>query len=95
MNVQDYKKGSGFITEGISFVRLCDCLAKQPDVTFTDRRRFFLGAGNIRGEFIFRGHTFKIEPWDVDDSLFVSPKDEDVNLTEIAELRDHVAQFKS
>lgn len=95
MNVQDFKKGCGFITEGISFVRLCDCLAKQPGVTFTHRRRFFWSAADIRGEFVFHGHTFKIEPWDIDDSLFVSPKDEGVDLAEIAELRDHVAQLKS
>jgi hypothetical protein len=94
MNVQDFKQGCGFITEGISFVRLCDCLAKHPHVIFTDRRRFFWGAADIRGEFVFHGIHFKIEPWDIDDSLFVSPKDEGVDLTEIAELRDHVALFK-
>ena len=93
MNVQDFKKGCGFIVEGLSFGGLCDCLAEQSGVTFTDRRRFFWGAADIRGEFVFHGHTFKIEPWDIDDSIFVSPKDAGVDLPEIVELRDHVARF--
>jgi len=93
MNVQDFKKGCGFITEGISFVSLCDCIAEFPGVSFTDRRRFFWGAGDIRGEFMFRGHAFKIEPWDIDDSIFISPKDKEASCPEIAEIRDHVAQF--
>jgi uncharacterized membrane protein len=95
LNVQDFKKGCGFITHGTSFHVLCDYLATQPGVTFTDRRQFFSSAAEIRGEFLFRGHTFKIVPGDVDDSLFVSPKDAGVELPEIAELRDHVARFKS
>jgi hypothetical protein len=92
MKVQDFKKGCGFIVEGVPFVRLCDCLAAHRDVSFTDRRRFFWSASDIRGEFVFRGHTFKVEPWDIDDSLFVSPKDAGVELPEVTELRDHVAK---
>ena len=93
MNVQDFKEGCGFIVEGISFGSLCDRLAQHSEVTFTDRRRFFWSAADIRGEFVFRRHTFKIEPWDIDDSIFVTPKDAGVDLPEIAELRDHVARF--
>jgi hypothetical protein len=93
MKVEDFKKGCGFIVQGISFVRLCSCIAAHPGVSFTDRRRFFLGADDIRGEFMFRGHAFKIEPWDIDDSIFVSPKDKEAICSEIVEIRDHVAQF--
>ena len=93
MNVQDFKKGCGFITEGMSFASLCSCIAEFPGVSFTDRRRFFWGAGDIRGEFMFRGHAFKIEPWDIDDSIFVSPKDKEASCPEIVEIRDHVTQF--
>ena len=92
MSVQDFKIGCGFIVTGLSFGRLCDCLAEYSGVRFTDRRRFFWSAADIRSEFVFHGHTFKIEPWEIDYSIFVSPKDEGVELPETAELRDHVAQ---
>ena len=95
MNVKDFKKGCGFIVEGVSFVRLCDRLAQHPDVTFTDRQRFFASAADIRGEFDFRGHLFKVAPWDMNDSIFISPKDQNVDLPEIAELRDYLMRSKS
>ena len=93
MNVQDFKIGCGFITEGISFVSLCSCIAEYPGISFTDRRRYFRGADDIRGEFEFRGRAFKITTWDLDDSIFISPKDKEVSCPEIVEIRDHVAQF--
>jgi len=91
MNVQDFEVGCGFVVDGVSFARLCDCLAEHPGVVFTDRRRFFWSAADIRGEFMFGGHTFKIEASDVGDSIFVSPKNSGFDLTEINELRDYVA----
>src|SRR5688572_17683942 len=92
MNLQDFKTGCGFIVVGLSFGKLCDYLAEYSGVTFTDRRRFFWSATDIYGEFVFHGRTFKIEPWEIDDSIFISPKDAGVELPEIAELRDHIAQ---
>jgi hypothetical protein len=100
MKVQDFKVGCGFIVEGFSFASLCNCLAEYPGVIFTDRRRFFWGAGDIRGEFMFHGHAFKIDPWDLDDSIFVYPKEKGMgcpepieSCPELVEIRDHVAQY--
>jgi len=82
------------VVEGVSFRRLCNRLAEYPDVTFTHRRRFFWSALDVGGEFVFRGHPFKIEAVDVNRSFAISPKDEEAKVPEmIAELGAHVAKL--
>ena len=91
MEIRDFKEGCGFIVEGASFGSLCSCLAGYPDVAFTNGRRFFWSAVDVRGKFSFHGHVYKIEPWDIDDSIFVT-LEHAVDSAEIAALRDRVSQ---
>ena len=66
MKLQDLHGACGFIVDGISFGRLCSCIAELSGVAFTDKRRFFWGAADIQAEFTYRGHAFKVwpDPWD-------------------------------
>jgi len=94
MYLEDVVKGRSLLVEGASFRRLCNCLSKLSGVAFTSRRRFFWSALDIRGEFLFRGHAFKIEAVDLNRSFLVSPKEPGAELQEIiAELRAHVAKL--
>jgi len=93
VKIQDFKTGFGFIVEGVSFNTLCDCLAKISGVEFRSRQRFFLSGAGIHGEFIFQSEAFKIETWEMDDSLFVSLKNKNAELAALIELRKHIEQF--
>ena len=92
MKLQDLHGASGFVVaDGVSFRRLCDCIAELPGIAFTDRRRFFWGSGDEQAEFTFHGHTFTITcDWDGD--YWVRPKDERSSPPEVEEIRKHVAQ---
>ena len=82
------------LVQGVSFSRLCNCLAGHADVTFTDRRRFFWSALDIRVEFLFRGHSFLIEALSLNREFVIFPKDLGAELPEmIVELRAHVAKL--
>jgi hypothetical protein len=93
MKLQDLHGTSGFVvTDGASFRRLCDCIARIPGVAFTDRRRFFWGSGDERAEFTFRGFQFTVScDWEGD--YWVKPKDESSSPPEVHEVREHVARF--
>ncbi|MDB6034700.1 MAG: hypothetical protein JWM16_5038 [Verrucomicrobiales bacterium] len=60
---------------------------------FHRQAAFLLDCGKHPRRVCLSRADFKIEPWDIDDSIFVSPKDPGVNLPEIAELLEHVARF--
>lgn len=74
---------------------MCNCLTVLSGLTFTARPRFFWSALDLRAEFVFQRHAFKIEAVDVNRSFLVSPKEAGAELHEIvAELRDHVAKLR-
>jgi hypothetical protein len=88
MKVQSLHKACGFITEGVSFGRLCDYISQVPGVAFIDRRRFFWGHGDMRAEFKFKNNLFTVSTDAWDDALWVKPKEADANHPEILEIQD-------
>ena len=94
MKLHDLHGTSGFIVDGVSFRRLCDCIAQLQGVAFTKKRRFFWWAGDIHAEFTLHGNTFKVWPDPDDSGIWIQPKDEHANPPEILELCEHIASKK-
>jgi hypothetical protein len=80
----------GFVADEASFSLLCDCLSKVPGVVFTSRRWFCWFSDQISAEFALRGTLFKVQPNSDYDFISVVPRNDEVTLTEIEEVRHHV-----
>lgn len=77
-----------FYTYKIPFECLCRCTATYPGVEFTRRRQFLWSREDVKVEFPFNGHDFKIETIGVD--TYVCPKDVVSVYPEIVEIEEHV-----
>lgn len=88
--MKDISGASGFTVEGVSFGHLCSYIAELSGVVYSDRRRFFWSVHDIRAEFTFGGHSFKIRP-DRDRRIWIRPKDETSSPPEIRDIRNYVA----
>lgn len=88
MKLQGTPSSIGFCVADASFSRLCDALAKLPEVRFTSRRRFFVFAANIYAEFVFQGRIFRVQPDPWDGAWWVVPCGESEQLAELYTLRE-------
>jgi len=90
MKVKDIDGACGFIVEGVSFGHLCSYIAELSGVVYSDRHRFFWSVHDIRAEFTFGDHSFRIRP-DRDRRIWIRPKDETSSPPEIRDIRNYVA----
>lgn len=82
---------SGFIVEGMSFMKLFKSIPEIDGVTFTDRRHFFWWSDQIKAEFTFQGNQFTILPDPWDDALWVQVKTDGVDSYVTLPIQKHIA----